>query len=151
MEEILEEDVAEVFDLATKAYARAKSKLKDSPHIEGKHAFQEVTNNLYPLILSMLQVQRQQEEALLDLVEGGEILAPETAATVIAALDLGQKLADFVKSDPEGVQHAAAFEAASAVARAAIQALVDDGPEDDNPEDEDGEDDEEDNEDGEEE
>ena len=61
----IEEDVNEILETAQIVYNRARTKLAKAPHIEGKHAYEEITNNLYPLVISLVQKLKEQDRQII--------------------------------------------------------------------------------------
>lgn len=134
-EEVQIEDL--IADVA--AAKRAAAKTLKGPHIEGRVALVETANNVYPLLESILAKMGQMEQALFDVLDGGELLAPDTAAAILGAIQLGEQLVAFVTSltgltdiqRAEGQKLCLGFTTAAGLAKHAVESLIDeeDAPE----------------------
>lgn len=141
-EEIIE--IAEIVEDVKSSYKRAKKRLAEARHIEAKESFAEIADNIYPLLSSIAAKLQEQEDGLMELAEGGEFLAPESAGTVLAALELGEKVCvTFLASNLNDVDRkkaeeiCKAFRAASGLAQKLVGDLIaeDAGDEEEQPED----------------
>lgn len=80
---------------------RLRRRSQGSTFIEFK---KEAADNLYPLLSSIVEMLGERigdvEDAITDIVDGGDLIGPELGAQLVAALKAGENLVQIVKTIP---------------------------------------------------